>query len=48
MRLSSVKTPVKVGYLFGVLIALAILMAAVFNSLFLYSLCDRSLVRDKA
>ena len=48
MRLSFVKTPAKIGYLFGMLVAVAILMAAVFNSLFLYSLCNRSLVRDKA
>lgn len=48
MRLSFIKTPAKIGYLFGMLVAVAILMAAVFNSLFLYSLCNRSLVRDKA
>jgi len=48
MRLSFVKTPAKIGYLIGILISIAILMVAVFNSLFLYSLCDRSLVRDKA
>ena len=48
MRLSFVKTPAKIGYLIGILISIAILMVAVFNSLFLYSLCNRSLVRDKA
>ena len=47
MRLSFIKTPAKIGYLFGMLVAVAILMAAVFNSLFLYSLCNRSLIRDK-
>jgi hypothetical protein len=48
MRLSFVKTPQKIAYMLGILVALTLLVAAVFNSLFLYSLCDRSLVRDKA
>ena len=48
MRISFIKTPAKIAYLIGMLVAVAILMVAVFNSLFLYSLCDRSLVRDKA
>ena len=48
MRISSIKTPAKFAYLIGMLVAVAILMVAVFNSLFLYSLCDRSLIRDKA
>ena len=47
MRLSFVKTPAKIGYLVGMLIGIALLAAAVFNSLFLYSLCNRSLIRDK-
>ena len=47
MRLSFVKTPAKIGYLVGMLIGIALLAVAVFNSLFLYSLCNRSLIRDK-
>jgi len=48
MRLSFVKTPQKIAYMVGMLVAITLLAVAVFNSLFLYSLCDRSLVRDKA
>lgn len=47
MRVSFIKTPAKLAYLIGMLVAVAILVAAVFNSLFLYSLCNRSLIRDK-
>jgi hypothetical protein len=47
MRLSFVKTPAKIGYLAGIIVAIALLVAAIFNSLFLYSLCNRSLIRDK-
>ena len=48
MRISSIKTPAKFVYLIGMLVAITLLAVTVFNSLFLYSLCDRSLVRDKA
>ena len=47
MRFPFMKTPAKIGYLVGILVAIALLVAAVFNSLFLYSLCNRSLIRDK-
>ena len=47
MRFPFMKTPAKIGYLVGMLISIALLLAAVFNSLFLYSLCNRSLIRDK-
>ena len=47
MRLSFVKTPAKIGYLVGIVVAIILLAVAVFNSLFLYSLCNRSLIRDK-
>ena len=48
MRLSFIKTPAKIGYLIGIIVAIILLGVAVFNSLFLYSLCNRSLLRDKA
>ncbi len=48
MRFPFMKTPAKIGYLVGMLVAVAILIVTIFNSLFLYSLCNRSLVRDKA
>jgi hypothetical protein len=47
MRLSFVKTPAKIAYMAGIIVAIMLLAVAVFNSLFLYSLCNRSLIRDK-
>uniref|UniRef100_A0A6C0K997 Uncharacterized protein n=1 Tax=viral metagenome TaxID=1070528 RepID=A0A6C0K997_9ZZZZ len=47
MRLSFIKTSQKIVYLVGIIVALALLAVAIFNSLFLYSLCNRSLIRDK-
>jgi heme/copper-type cytochrome/quinol oxidase subunit 4 len=47
MRLSFIKTSQKIVYLVGIIVALALLVMAIFNSLFLYSLCNRSLIRDK-
>jgi hypothetical protein len=43
---SKIHPSVKAGFLFGTLMALVVLGIAVTNSLFLYSLCDRSLIRD--
>lgn len=48
MRLPILKTPQKIAFLVGMLIAITILGIAVFNALFLYSLCNRSLIREKA
>jgi hypothetical protein len=47
MRVSFIKTSQKIVYLVGIIVALALLAVAIFNSLFLYSLCNRSLIRDK-
>jgi hypothetical protein len=47
MRVSFIKTSHKIVYLVGIIVALALLAVAIFNSLFLYSLCNRSLIRDK-
>jgi len=47
MRVSFIKTSQKIVYLVGIIVALALLVVAIFNSLFLYSLCNRSLIRDK-
>jgi hypothetical protein len=38
----------KLSALLAMVMALVVLSIAVFNSLFLYSLCDRSLVKNKA
>ena len=42
---SKIHASVKGGFLVGTLMALVVLGIAVTNSLFLYSLCDRSLVK---
>ncbi len=47
MRVSFIKTSLKIVYLVGIIVALGLLAVAIFNSLFLYSLCNRSLIRDK-
>ena len=47
MRVSFIKTSQKIVYLVGIIVALVLLAVAIFNSLFLYSLCNRSLIRDK-
>jgi heme/copper-type cytochrome/quinol oxidase subunit 4 len=47
MRLSFVKTPQKIADLVGMIFAIILLAVGLFNSLFLYSLCNRSLLRDK-
>ena len=45
---SKVHSSMKGAFLFGTLMALVVLGIAVTNSLFLYSLCDRSLVKNSA
>lgn len=44
---SKVHASVKGAFLFGTLMALVVLGIAVTNSLFLYSLCDRSLAKKE-
>jgi hypothetical protein len=46
MRLK-VPVSMKGGFIFGTIMAIVVLGIVVTNSLFLYSMCDRTLVRDK-